>query len=340
MTYRDIIEDNCVDHSNVEWWPQYAYHFTDVENAVEILLRGIIYSRQNARRLGVMKNDNASRQVIDVTNSKVLDEVRLYFRPKTPTQYHNEGLKHPELRYDGDVNANVPVPIFFLFDLESILLRDDVFFSEKSQAGYRIPILSGIEDFASLNFDKIYEDGYMDNPQEDKQYRHAEIMIDNQFAIDENLVKICCRNECEKITLLNLLRKSDREAYSKYKDIITVCKSDMFEYNGLFVEDCHYYNGSCSVSFSNTWQKDKYIHTYGTRNLRRLDVLIELSWERHGEIINRNEFYSEVNYEDTESIQIKGIVPPKGARSLYITIRVLGKLMCLMSYDLYGAVLF
>ena len=68
-----------------------------------------------------MRNDNASRQVIDMTNSGVVSKVRFYFRPLTPTQHYNEGYKHPALRYDQDENANVPVPIFLLFDLEKLL---------------------------------------------------------------------------------------------------------------------------------------------------------------------------------------------------------------------------
>ena len=118
MTYRDIIHQNRFHHSSVNWWPLYAYHFTDIQNAVSILKEEYLYSRYDAKRLNIMRNDNASRQVIDMTYSGATADVRFYFRPLTPTQYNNEGFKHPDMRYCGDINPNVPVPVFFAFDLE------------------------------------------------------------------------------------------------------------------------------------------------------------------------------------------------------------------------------
>lgn len=88
MEYIDIIRDNSENRSPVSWWPKFAFHYTDVTNAVSILSSGFLYSRADATHLRVMKNDNASRQVIDMTDSDVVSKVRFYFRPLTPTQYH------------------------------------------------------------------------------------------------------------------------------------------------------------------------------------------------------------------------------------------------------------
>lgn len=174
MSYRNIIADNCKNHSVVSWWPRFAYHYTDITNAVNILSSGFIYSRLNAQQSGVMKNDNASRQVIDVTNFDTVSSVRFYFRPMTPTQYYNEGYKHYQLRYDNDTNANTPVPVFFLFDLEKILSKNGVKFSERGQAGNGSELFEGEEAFSKLNFDNIYSVGGQ-NIEEVKSYRHAEI---------------------------------------------------------------------------------------------------------------------------------------------------------------------
>lgn len=103
-----------------------------------------------------MLNDNASRQVIDMTNISVLSNVRFYFRPLTPTQYFNEGYKHPALRYDNDSKANVPVPIFFLFDLAKLLSFKGVKFSERRQAGRGADLCEGVEEFSKFDFKKIY----------------------------------------------------------------------------------------------------------------------------------------------------------------------------------------
>ena len=83
-----------------------------------------------------MENDNASKQVIDITEVRTTSYARFYFRPLTPTQYYNEGYKHMQLRYSGDQNANIPVPVFMAFDLESLLKKERMLFSPLSQAGY------------------------------------------------------------------------------------------------------------------------------------------------------------------------------------------------------------
>ncbi|MGN1398572.1 MAG: DarT ssDNA thymidine ADP-ribosyltransferase family protein, partial [Erysipelotrichaceae bacterium] len=135
MTYRDIIENNKK-ISAVSWWVNFAFHYTDVSNAVNILKTGKLFSRMKAENSNLMVNDNASRQVIDMTVSGVQSYVRFYFRPLTPTQYYNEGYKHPQLRFHGEDNANIPVPIFFAFNLEKLLNDGNTQFSNLSQAGY------------------------------------------------------------------------------------------------------------------------------------------------------------------------------------------------------------
>lgn len=84
-----FIRENS-DIAGVIWWPRYAYHFTDITNAVNILTTCRLYSRININGMHLMKNENASRQVIDMTSPEAATYVRFYFCPLTPTQYHNE----------------------------------------------------------------------------------------------------------------------------------------------------------------------------------------------------------------------------------------------------------
>ena len=37
MTFEEVIKNNCENISPVEWWPRYAFHYTDVTNAVNIM---------------------------------------------------------------------------------------------------------------------------------------------------------------------------------------------------------------------------------------------------------------------------------------------------------------
>lgn len=265
MEYLDIIRDNSKNHSPVSWWPQFAFHYTDVTNAVSILSSGFLYSRADAASMKVMKNDNASRQVIDMTNSSVVSKVRFYFRPLTPTQYYNEGYKHPSLRYDSDENANVPVPVFLLFDLEKLLSLPGVEFSETSQAGHGANVYSGVDAFSKLNFDYIYDNSF-DNFEATKNYRHAEIVHPNSMAIESCIRNILCRNDLECTTLLNLLRESNFFAFTKYKNIIKTYKRDIFENNGVFLTDCCYHESTIKITFSDTYYEKRYIERMMDRN--------------------------------------------------------------------------
>jgi hypothetical protein len=141
--------------SSRAWWPSYIYHFTDLTNAVEILKSGAIYSRQQAHNLGVMHNDNASANVINNTNVDHTRFARLYFRPRTPTQFRNEGIRGRQPVDERWEGSHCPVPIFFCFDAVEILLRDDVFFSNGNMAKRNTKYDSSEAFFDTLDFDKI-----------------------------------------------------------------------------------------------------------------------------------------------------------------------------------------
>lgn len=131
-----------------EWWLDFFYHFTDVHNAVGIIESGWIYSRNKAEAENLMVNDNASRVVIGMTGSNKKIYGRLYFRPLTPTQYHNEGYKPPGTR-NREIDASCPVPIFFLLSVEKTMALEGTRFAERGISGNRSYIQSGMEHFRS-----------------------------------------------------------------------------------------------------------------------------------------------------------------------------------------------
>ncbi|MFI3165659.1 MAG: DarT ssDNA thymidine ADP-ribosyltransferase family protein [Bacillota bacterium] len=324
MTYSEIIKNNC-EIADVAWWPKFAYHYTDITNAVNILSTGYIYSRLQVSDKQLMKNDNASMQVINMTESEALSSARFYFRPMTPTQYYNEGYKHPDLRYDGDRNANVTVPIFFLFDMEKILKTNGVAFSEFSQAGHGAELYSGEDDFAKLNFKKIYGNNFADY--EDRKYRHAEILCPNEYNIDDSLNVILCRNHVEKSTFMTLLKAKNEKLFYKYKDKVKVCRSDMFEKNGLFVEDIIFNENSVTFNFTDTLDKCKYDKHQMEK--RELDELSQIELEFVFQWLNgKNEILFErklkcmMNYQDTRPIGINKIPHYEKTKILRISLYV------------------
>ncbi|NOK63725.1 MAG: DUF4433 domain-containing protein [Chloroflexi bacterium AL-W] len=105
------IEEWSVRLGNRKWWPKYIYHFTDVNNAVQIITTGYLYSHAECEKQGIMVVDNASPEIINQTRLDYLNYVRLYFRPRTPTQYRNEGIRPFSKR---ELDAHCPIPNFLL----------------------------------------------------------------------------------------------------------------------------------------------------------------------------------------------------------------------------------
>jgi len=306
-----------------------------VTNAVGILREGYLYSRYDVSKRELMVNDNASRQVIDMTHSGALSSVRFYFRPLTPTQYHNEGFKHPSLRYCHDVNANIPVPVFFLFDLNTLLQMPGTQFSEQSLAGAGGTLLKGAENFAKLDFEQIYKVGYMENPELEKKYRHAEIVYPGAFDIRTSLQQIICRNDIERMTLLNLLRKEGGHIFSTYKDIVSV-DNRCFMNNGLFISDCSYYKDRVAVVYSQTANKRRYTSQYKDSIDEKLELraYAEFDWVRSSRLIERRSCNFDVDYENSERITFTNLESPQGATALFMKIFFEKKLVCYVCWQL------
>ena len=307
--YKEIITDNINTYGGKAG---YAYHYTDVTNAVNILATGYLYSRQKCNEKNLMQNDNASSSVIGNTSTATKDDVRFYFRPLTPTQYYNEGYKHPQIRFSSDINANVPVPIFFLFDLQKMLENiPELRFTPMGRAGYsNMELLNGIESFSNLPFDKIYSTGFYDKDIEGdlKVYRHAELAVSKKFEVLPYIKHIVCRNEIEYFTLINLLRDSNKELFRKYQAYILNGERvvlPLFERNGLFVTDIrlNFNAGDLVVYFANYPDKMNYDRKFQNFQLQQIVVNTEVS----GIIENKPFtccFKNEINYIQPQKIKI------------------------------------
>lgn len=318
MGFSEIIDKNSELPIPVKWWTKYAFHYTDITNALSILQEGMLYSRLEAQTKHLMKNDNASYQVIDMTSSRAQSYVRFYFRPLTPTQYNNEGYKHPSLRFSLDPHANVPVPIFFAFDLKKFLTDPKVTFSETGQAGYGAPRFSGEEQFACLPFEKIYSDGYVE--EDERKYRHAELSYPNAYPIGNSLEAILCRNEFEQSMLFSLLKNTDLSLFYKYKHMIKVCREKMFEKNGLFIQGINLNNQTLTFQFSEDYAKVRYAENIMKKNeIKSLDpikAIFSFQWKRNRQILAKSSVEVELNYLSTKGIVFN--LPPVAKATILI----------------------
>lgn len=310
MSYKEILEKQSgLLRKELRWWPSFFYHFTDVHNAVSILADGWILSREKVQASGKMKNDNASRAVIEATNVENKCYGRLYFRPLTPTQYHSEGYKPEELR-DPIFSANCPVPIFFCLSASGTLEYPGTKFAPRGLAGCRHDIQEGEEAFSRLDFNKIYHDGPYNNLTESdiKEYRHSEVIREGGFPVEPLLQCILCRTVAEKETLLYLIKNYSMRMYNSYKDrILYQPKIKCFNSNniGIFVKRVYVNDDMLTAEFNDSEQR----YTRGEENVP-IEIHIQVFYMKdNGQILGEAYGKGSFNYVTIRSCQMKMDIP-------------------------------
>ena len=256
MTFKDFLGSSVVKshlQSNFQWWTDYIYHFSDIKNVASILNLGILKSRNavlNAPTLNY--NDNASLEVIAGTNQDVHNYVRFYFRPLTPTQYNNEGIKNLD---DANSNsAHCPIPVFLLFDT-SILDDEHTLFTHESLAShYEVTIFNGLEDLVNAPLNHIYHTGPIPQNEREtvKKRRHAEVIIRNSCNLT-HLKKIVCRTNAEKEYLLSMLNQNTKTNYENYVSVIEEERiNEMFFCKNLMIKQVNFDNQQIKIYFNKT----------------------------------------------------------------------------------------
>jgi ssDNA thymidine ADP-ribosyltransferase, DarT len=88
-------------------WPSRLFHHAPLENAVQILVEGVLRSRSDPDIQ--LARDVAGAGVIDA-REEAHKFVRFYFRPRTPTQFHIEGIRKTE---ECEFSFQAPVLVMF-----------------------------------------------------------------------------------------------------------------------------------------------------------------------------------------------------------------------------------
>ena len=193
------------------WWPRHLFHCTDILNVVNILKAGELLSRIRAKRSDILAKDIAAPAIIDATSEEMQDYVRLYFRPRTPTQYNNEGFRPIDSIRLG---AHCPVPIYLLFDSIAVLSRQDCLFTDGNVASGATPMKT-IDELVAMPFQHIYHDRRFDPAYRPKivYHRNAEVLIPQRLDL-RAVQNIFCRSQAEYETLLNLLPTAARSRWA------------------------------------------------------------------------------------------------------------------------------
>lgn len=227
------------------WWPQYLFHVTDIRNVVAILREGIVLSRHEAVRQGLMVTDNASATIIAQTDDQWKDFVRLYFRPRTPTHYQCEGFRPRDQRvYD----AHCPVPVCLLFDSLSVLSHAGTLFRVGNLAA-NADVFEAPEALEQLPFQYIYHDSRFDSDDRDTIvfHRNAEVIVPGQLGL-ESLRFIGCRSQAEYESLLHLLPPAARLRWSRHMGL--GARMQLFNKRWTFVESAELGSSKIELRFN------------------------------------------------------------------------------------------
>ena len=233
------------------WWPKFVYRTDDVNNSAAILNRGKLLSRHKAESENVIKVDSADKYLIAGLANELTHYARLYFRPKTPTQYRNEGIRPDSKIYN---NAHMPVPVYLMFSY-TILMLEGVSFTPNRLHDPTL-IGSSIAELKSIKFQNVYHNKSvprMDDTensvirQEILSARHAEVLVKDELPLD-HLRLIVCRSNAERETLLNLLEPHVKKIWIER---IRVDEGDLrlFNKNGTFMREVHLTPEKASLKF-------------------------------------------------------------------------------------------
>jgi hypothetical protein len=193
-------------------WPHSLFRVDDVSSAVSILEGGKIYSRGKALEKGLLSHDSASPSVIEHSPDWCKSCARLYFRPKTPTEYRSEGFRPKTML---ELGAHRPMPIAFVFDSSALLSQKDTKFTDGNAAKYGCQVGDDLAFFSSIPFDRVYHDGPIPAAhKEDIVFRRcAEVLVPNELPLT-HLRGVYCRSQAEYETLLSLLSDGVRKKYA------------------------------------------------------------------------------------------------------------------------------
>jgi hypothetical protein len=200
------------------WWPRYVFRVDNIDAAARILRSGRILSRAAALASGVLATDAASPKVMAQTDAQWLSYVRLYFRPRTPTQFHSEGFRSAG---NYGLGAHCPAPVVFLLDSAEILTRVDTLFSDGNLAAAGSLTGRDVTFLRDIPFEKVYHQDPLGQSEMRSIIFHrcAEIAVPHEVELDA-LAFIGCRTQAEYETLLHLLDETTRDRWAKHVGVL------------------------------------------------------------------------------------------------------------------------
>jgi hypothetical protein len=275
LSFLDKIEQQCSP------WKGYVYHFSHIDNAVEIIKNKKIQSRNKA----LIKGD-AAGNVVHLRND-AHDYARFYFRPHTPTQFYNEFLgKNTTDGYESKQYGWVswyekarslgfpkcPIPIFFRFSLKEILFsKAEMCCISNGNMQTRSTKFVTIEKMINkFRFHDLYYTPHQYATKDDyNRYRNSaqqEFLVKDELSFNDlNDIEIVCPSDTDRTLLINLLGQEHKEIFSK---IVVNRKYYNNENPRIRVEE-----EDSELHISTAFNGDCYFVLNGTSDLQEIEIL-------------------------------------------------------------------
>jgi hypothetical protein len=182
-------------------WPERLFRHEPLQNIVPILRSGLLLSRLQAEQAeNGIPLDIAPQEIIGQSDA-AKTAVRLYFRPRNPTQWNIEGIREPQNFYLG---KHAPLLYMMLFDAASVLTSGGVCFSDGNMQGCMPNVYNDDAGFSQLDFLNIYHDSFFEPHQRDEiiRARCSEVLTPSPLTLNDKLEAVLCRSPAERQTLL------------------------------------------------------------------------------------------------------------------------------------------
>ncbi|NVO09044.1 MAG: DUF4433 domain-containing protein [Bacteroidales bacterium] len=262
-------------------WKGHIYHFSHIDNAVEIIKNRKIQSRNKANIQGDAAGNVVHRR------DDAHDYARFYFRPHTPTQFYNEFLGKNTT--DGYNSSNFgwvswyekarglgfpkcPIPIFFKFSLQEVLFKnkEQCFISNGNMQTDSTQFGSIEKMINKFGFDDLYYTPQQYATKEDynryRNYAQQEFLVKDELTFNDLTdFEIVCPSDADRALLINLLGQEHKDIFSK------------------IIVDWNYYNNEnprvrieeeeSELHISTNFKGNGYFVLNGTSDIKEIEIL-------------------------------------------------------------------
>ena len=167
-------------------------HTTNFSNFINIYKSNFLKSRNQLISENIIFEDNAETSVLEKTWDPIKSNVRLYYRPITPTNI------------SAFISHNQKNPVLIVFD-ECLLFENDIIFCDGCAGSHLTKSVKTAKKALSYDWEKIFSIGPFDrNDLILKNHRNAEFLITSPVSL-ENATKFYFRNYKDYIKACELL---------------------------------------------------------------------------------------------------------------------------------------